>query len=599
MSSTIATEPRDLNRNGRIDLYEDPAASIDDRIEDLLGQMSIPEKVGLMFHHMTFFNAPFPLPPEMDPARFIVEKHVNHSAFFGEGSAVELAEWQNWLQQLAESTRLGIPFTLSSDPRHGAGANPIGSAGTANAFSQWPDAIGLAAARDPELTRQFGDIARQEYLAVGIRVSLHPQADLASEPRWGRISGTFGEDVEVVCELTEAYIRGFQGETIGRDSISCMTKHFPGGGPQKDGEDPHFPYGREQIYPGGAFAIHLKPFEVAIRAGTGQMMPYYGMPVDTEWEEVGFGFNKEIVTGLLREQLGFDGIVCTDWGLITDGNIMGKPLPARAWGLEHLEPIERVYRAIDAGCDQFGGEICTELLLALVEQGRVTEQRLDISARRILREKFRLGLFDRPYVDVEQTVVVCGNEAFVAAGIAAQRRSLVLLKNDEISGAPVLPANPDTSLYVEGIDEETAAGYGVVVDDPASADLAIIRIGAPFEPRDTLALESLFHAGSLAFDEESLAHLLEIAASLPTVVVIDLDRPAVIPELAAAAVGLIGAFGASDAIVLDLIFGSSSPTGTLPFELPSSMDAVRTQLSDVPADSENPLFPLGFGLTYA
>jgi beta-glucosidase len=599
MSSSVATEPRDLNRNGKIDVYEDPSASIDDRIEDLLGQMTIPEKVGLMFHLMTFFNAPFPLPPQMDPTQFIVEKQVNHSAFFGEGSAIELAEWHNWLQQLAESTRLGIPFTLSSDPRHGAGANPIGTAGAANAFSRWPDPIGLAAARDPELTRQFADIARQEYLAVGIRVSLHPQADLATEPRWGRISGTFGEDVDVVCDLTDAYIRGFQGETIGPASVSCMTKHFPGGGPQKDGEDPHFPYGREQVYPGGAFALHLKPFEVAIRTGTGQMMPYYGMPVETEWEEVGFGFNKGIVTGLLREQLGFEGIVCTDWGLITDAEIMGKPLPARAWGIEHLEPIERVYKAVDAGCDQFGGEVCTDLLLALVEQGRVSEARLDLSNRRILREKFRLGLFDQPYVDVERSGEICGNEAFVAAGITAQRRSLVLLKNDAIAGAPALPANPDANLYVEGIGEETAASYGAVVADPAGADLAIIRIGAPFEPRDNLALEALFHAGSLAFDSDTLAHLLEVCATVPTVVVLDLDRPAVVPELGDAAAALIGAFGASDDVVLDLIFGNASPTGKLPFELPSSMDAVQAQLSDLPADSANPRYPLGFGLTYA
>jgi beta-glucosidase len=598
MSHAIAGEPRDLNRNGRIDVYEDPSAAIDDRIEDLLAQMSIPEKVGLMFHHMTFFNAPFPLPSEMDPAHFILERQVNHSAFFGEGTAAELADWHNGLQRLAESTRLGIPFTLSSDPRHGAGANPIGT-GAGGSFSRWPDAIGLAAARDPELTRQFADIARQEYLAVGIRVSLHPQSDLATEPRWPRISGTFGEDVEVVCDLTEAYLRGFQGETIGPQSVSCLTKHFPGGGPQKDGEDPHFPYGREQVYPGGAFALHLKPFEVAIRTGTGQMMPYYGMPVETEWEEVGFGFNKGIVTGLLREQLGFDGIVCTDWGLITDANIMGKPLPARAWGVEHLEPIERVYKAIDAGCDQFGGEICTDLLLALVEQGRVSEARLDLSARRILREKFRLGLFDRPFVDVENAEIVCANEAFVAAGIAAQRRALVLLKNDDISGAPVLPVNPDAGLYVEGMSEETAAGYGVVVDDPANADLAIVRIGAPFEPRDELGLEQLFHAGSLAFDADTLARLLEVAAAVPTVVVIDLDRPAVIPELAAAAVGLIGAFGATDAVVLDLIFGNAKPAGKLPFELPSSMPAVEAQHSDLPADSQDPLFPLGFGLTYA
>lgn len=597
MSSTIATEPRDLNRNGHIDVYEDPSASIDDRIEDLLGQMTVAEKVGLMFHPMTFFNMPFPLPPDMDPAHFVIERQINHTAFFGEGTAAGLAEWQNGLQRLAESTRLGIPFTLSSDPRHGAGGNPVGTAG-GTTFSEWPDPIGLAAARDPELTRQMADIARQEFLAVGIRVALHPQSDLTTEPRWSRISGTFGEDVDTVCALTEAYIRGFQGEGIGPESVSCMTKHFPGGGPQKDGEDPHFPYGREQVYPGGAFALHLKPFEVAIRTGTGQMMPYYGMPVETEWEAVGFGFNKGIVTGLLREQLGFDGIVCTDWGLITDAEIMGKHLPARSWGVEHLDPIDRVAKAIEAGVDQFGGETCTELLLALVEQGRVSEERLDSSARRILREKFRQELFDRPYVDVEEAGRICANEAFVAAGIAAQRRALVLLKNDEIGGTPLLPVTSEPRLYVEGIAEETAAGYGAVVPTPAEADLAIVRVGAPFEPRSELMLEDLFHAGSLAFDQATLAHLLDVAAAVPTVVAIDFDRPAVIPELAAAAAGLIGVFGANDAVVLDLIFGNSAPTGMLPFELPSSMDAVQRQLSDLPADSENPLFPLGFGLRY-
>lgn len=597
MAEPRTGEPRDLDRNGVIDPYEDPATPIDDRVDDLLSRMSIAEKVGTMFHPMTHFRPPFSLPPEDDPAHFITQKHIVHAAFFGQGSAVQLAEWHNSLQRLAASTRLGIPFTLSSDPRHGAGGNPVGTAGRAT-FSEWPDPIGLAAARDPDLTRQFADIARQEYLAVGIRVALHPQADLATEPRWPRIAGTFGEDVDLVCSLTEAYIRGFQGEAIGPASVSCMTKHFPGGGPQKDGEDPHFPYGREQVYPGGAFALHLRPFEAAIRAGTSQIMPYYGMPVDTEWEAVGFGFSKGIVTELLREQLGFDGIVCTDWGLITDDVIMGKPLPARAWGVEALPPIDRIAKAIDAGVDQFGGEVCTELLLALVEQGRVTEARIDQSVRRILREKFRLGLFEQPYVDVEAAGSICANDAFVAAGIAAQRRALVLLKNDQIGGRPVLPATPAMKIYVEGIDEVTAAGYAPVVPDPADADLAVLRIPAPFEPRDQLGLEAWFHAGSLAYDASTLAHLLAVAATAPTVVAIDLDRPAVIPELAEAVAGLIGVFGARDAVVLDLIFGNAPPTGRLPFELPSSMDAVRRQHPDLPTDSDAPLFPLGFGLTY-
>lgn len=172
----------------------------------------------------------------------------------------------------------------------------------------------MAAIGDPALVEQFADIARQEYLAVGLRVALHPQIDLATEPRWCRIGGTFGEDADLTARLVTAYIRGFQTEHLGPASVATMIKHFPGGGPQLDGEDPHFAYGREQVYPGGHFDYHLRPFRAAIAAGGSQMMPYYGMPIGTPYEEVGFGFNRGVITGLLREQLGFDGIVCTDWG---------------------------------------------------------------------------------------------------------------------------------------------------------------------------------------------------------------------------------------------------------------------------------------------
>jgi len=200
-------------------------------------------------------------------------------------------------------------------------------------FSQWPGPIGLAATRDPTLVREFGDIARREYLAVGIRVALHPMADLATEPRWARIQGTFGEDAELSSRIVSAYIEGFQGETLSPESVACMTKHFPGGGPQKDGEDPHFSYGKEQVYPGGNFDYHLIPFEAALEAGTAQIMPYYGMPVGLAVEEVGFGFNKDVVTGLLRGKYGFDGVVCTDWTLLTPVEAMGQVLiEAKCWG---------------------------------------------------------------------------------------------------------------------------------------------------------------------------------------------------------------------------------------------------------------------------
>src|SRR5262249_5824748 len=204
-----------------------------------------------------------------------------------------------------------------------------------------------------------------------------------------------------------------------------MTKHFPGGGPQKDGEDSHFPYGKEQVYPGDNFDYHLIPFEAAFAAGTAQIMPYYGKPVGLPLESVGFGFNRDVLTGLLREKYGFDGVVCTDWGLLTSTEIRGRTMEARAWGVEHLSRAARAKKALDAGVDQFGGEACPEVIVELVTSGQIAESRIDASVRRLLRDKFRLGLFDNPYVDLDTAEQVVGNAAFRAAGEDAQRRSIV------------------------------------------------------------------------------------------------------------------------------------------------------------------------------
>ena len=519
-------------------------------------------------------------------------KHITHFNLVGSAGARETAAWVNQIQALAAATRLGIPVSLSSDPRHSYNDNPGAHLATA-AFSQWPEPLGLAAIGDADLVEAFADIARQEYIAVGLRAALHPMADLATEPRWARVNGTFGEDNQVAAALTAAYIRGFQGKEIGAHSVACMTKHFPGGGPQMDGEDPHFDYGREQVYPGDNFNYHLPPFEAALDAGTAMIMPYYGMPVGTEHEPVGFAFNKGIITDLLREKYGFDGVVCTDWGPLTDAEVMGSHFPARAWGVEQLSVPERMLKALDAGIDQFGGEACPEILIELVKNGQVSEARLDISVRRLLRDKFRLGLFENTAVDETAAANIAGNPAFRAAGELAQRKSIVLLKNDGC-----LPLGGRPKIYVENIDADVAAQYGEVVDQPSAADFAILRLRTPFEPRSKFFLENFFHQGGLDFKEPELSRILAIAEQAPTIVDIYLERAAVIPEIAIAASGLLANFGANDGSILDIIFGRFKPTATLPFELPSSMAAVRAQAPDLPHDSQDPLFPYGFGLTY-
>ncbi|MGZ4396255.1 MAG: glycoside hydrolase family 3 protein [Gaiellaceae bacterium] len=590
---------RDLNGNGQLDPYEDPRLPVEERVDDLLAQMTLEEKAGLMFH------PPIGIPPEGElldepsmlggdgTTRLVAERHLNHFNLYFTPDARTTAEWHNRLQRLAEGTRLGIPVTISSDPRHSFDENPATS-WASGSFSQWPEPIGLGAIGDEELVRRFGEIARQEYRAVGIHVALHPMADVATEPRWARIFGTFGEDVELVGRLTAAYIRGFQGDELGPTSVACMTKHFPGGGPQADGEDPHFPYGKDQVYPGGRFEEHLRPFESAFAAGTAQIMPYYGRPVGTELEPVGFGYNREVVTDMLRGRFGFDGVVCTDWGLVSD-----RPMPdgsvweAKAWGVEELDAAGRVVKIVEAGCDQFGGETLPELLVELVRAGRISESRIDESARRLLRDKFRLGLFDDPYVDPVAAATLCGSAEFRAAGAEAQRRAMVLIANDGL-----LPLKAGARIYVDGLSAEAAAAYGEVVESAADADAAIVFRNAPFEPRTATFIESVFHAGNLEFPADERVALVELARTVPTVFVVHLERPAILTELAEAGAAVIGSFGASPDAILDVVFGRFAPTGKLPFELPSSMAAADRQLPDVPCDSEAPLFPLGHGLTY-
>ncbi len=593
-----------MNSSDNIDeRYRDPELPVEERVSILLAQMTVEEKAGLFFHDMISMNddgslssgdEEFHLPSNEE---LVTGRLMSHFNLLTGGDPVAMATWHNRIQELAASTRLGIPVTISSDPRNSYSDNPLAGL-LAGSFSVWPEALGLAATRDEELVRRFGDVARQEYTAVGIRVALHPQVDLATEPRWARQLDTFGEDVDLASRLGAAYITGLQGGVVGGSSVAAMVKHFPGGGPQLDGEDPHFAYGREQVYPGGQFELHLQPFEAAFAAGVRQVMPYYGMPIGTEHEEVGFGFNKSVITGLLRTRYAFDGVVCTDWGLLTDAEVAGEPFPARAWGVEHLTQRGRMWKALDAGVDQFGGEKCPEVLVDLVRSGEVSQERLDESVRRLLREKFVLGLFDNPFVDVEAAASIVGSPAFLAAGEAAQRASLTLLSNDGLDDrGAALPFERGVRLYVEGIPDEIAAEYGTVVAEPGDADIAILRIRAPFEQRATV-FENYFHAGSLEFEHDVVARIARIAIETRTVVDVFLDRPAILAPLVEAVDAVVANWGAGPRALLDVLVGDAAMGGKLPFDVPATMGAVERSRPDVPFDTESPLFRFGHGISY-
>lgn len=595
---------RDLNKNGKMDVYEDALQPIDSRIDDLLKQMTLEEKAGMMFINGARINddgsiedkpsgeGVFSFAP--NALNLMKEKKMNHFNLWAVPGIKATAKWYNLMQKAAEGERLGIPITIASDPRNHFSNNIFSM--SASTFSQWCEPLGFAAIGDSALVRKFADASRQEYMAVGIRECLHPQIDLATEPRWPRISGSFSEDAQLTAKLVKAYIRGYQGSKLDSNSVACMTKHFPGGGPQREGLDPHFPFHKGQIYPGKNFQYHLIPFEAAFEANTAAIMPYYGVAMDQTSENVGFSYNKEIITGLLRNKYKFDGVVCTDWGLVTDSKMGGTVFPARAWGVEKLSTEERVQKIIDAGCDQFGGENCPEVVIKLVKDGKITEARIDESVKRLLKQKFELGLFDNPYINEEQAEKIVGKPEFVAAGNESQRKAMVLLKNDN----KVLPLEAGKlKIYVKNINKEVAAKYGTVVDNPKDADFAILRINTPWIPVESdIMMAKMFHHGDLDFKGLKKDSILNLLKTVPTIVDIYIDRPAVIPEISAKAKGLLANFGASDEAVLDVIFGKAKPEGKMPIELPSSMDAVKNQKEDLPYDSKDPLYPFGFGLQY-
>ncbi|KAI8959653.1 glycoside hydrolase family 3 protein [Daldinia sp. FL1419] len=593
----------EANNNTEIPAYQDSSLRINDRVEDLLQRMTLEEKAGQMFHAMLFMGPNGTLDQGSDDALrnstdfMIGEQFLTHFNLVGDiTDARQTAEFYNHVQRRARETRLGIPVTLSSDPRHHFTEN-IGTGFNAGRFSQWPETLGLAALRDANLVRMFAEIARKEYLAVGLRAALHPQVDLTTEPRWARIAGTFGEDANLTAELLTAYIKGFQGEKFGPTSVSTVTKHFPGGGPMENGEDSHFVYGKNETYPGNNLNYHIMPFKAAIAAGARQMMPYYSRPIGTRYEPVGFSFNKGIVTDLLRDELGFEGIVVTDWGLITDTYIAGQYMPARAWGVENLSELERAARILEAGCDQFGGETRPELIVQLVQEGIISKERLDASVRKLLREKFILGLFENPFVDPEAAVRVVGNDYFVRLGNEAQRRSYTLLtnKNDTL---PLRNVGLGTKFYIEGFNATLLQNRGYdIVDKPQDANYALLRLAAPYESRPG-GFESGFHAGSLEFPAEERERQASIYSTAPTIVDMMLDRPAAVPEVADQAVAMLASFGSSSEAFLDVVFGIAEPEGKLPYDLPRSNVAVEEAMEDVPFDTKDPVFRFGHGLKY-
>ena len=616
---------KDLNKNGKLDKYEDWRLTPEQRAADLLGKMTIDEKVGFMI--ISQINMGPQGTSELNErdqvtnrnnftgeaadesinvsgtTKGIMERHLRHFILRANAPARIMAEWANNVQEVAEGSRLGIPAIFASNPRnHVAVDNSLGLNVGNSYFTQWPGTLGLGATNDPQLVYEFAKSAAAEWAACGIRKGYMYQLDLSTEPRWSRIEGTFGEDADRVAAIATQLVKGFQGEKLGPGSVALTMKHFPGGGPEMKGWDSHYSYGMNLVYPGGMFDYHIKPFKAAVDAGVSGIMPYYARPHETEYEEVGSAFNHGLLTDLLRNTLGFKGLVNSDTG----------PINNMPWGVEDLTYQERYAKAVAAGTDLFSGGADIKNLKATYDAGMITDEQIDRAVTRLLIEKFQMGLFENPYVDPDKAEATANCDEFRALAESAFRKSIVLMRNE----GSVLPFKKGVKLYVERVDAGGAHNAVQVpdnkwdvefVDSPAKADAVVFWVFPGMAGRgggflggasgNNSPISNLLSANSI-----DVRYINTVAGRKPTVVAVNCSRPWVLSELqGGASKAWIATFGTTLPALLDVVTGKFNPVGKMPFGLPSSQEAVENNKEDVPSAMEAEgyaLIPCGAGLSY-
>lgn len=660
--------------------YEDWRLSAAERAADLASRLSDDEIAGLMLYSPqnklpmpadTYGGKPFAESGARawdlsdGQKRFLLTDNVRHVLVSVVESPVTAARWNNTVQAAIEGITHGIPANNSSDPRHSGFADAEFSPGAAGQLSQWSNLMGLAATFSPETVLDFARTARAEYRAMGLSTALSPQADLGTDPRWYRFNATFGNDPQLATDLVAAYAEGFQAAPGSDDggwgpgSVNTMAKHWPGGGSGEGGRDAHYGNGKYAVYPGGAYAVHRDVFRrgaFALPGATAQcsaVMPYYTISYGQGEANRGNSFDRDIITRQLRGDAGYDGVVCTDWCITADqtdpGTHSGKP-----WGCETMTVAERHYLALKAGVDQFGGNDAKGPVLeafAMLRRDMGAEAaraRIEASARRLLMNIFRPGLFENPYVDPAETAATVGSPALMDKGFAQQKASVVMLKNH----ASALPLAAGTKVYVPvrqvpqirnywgGIEPartdlppvaQLAASGLTFVDDPAEADAAIVFIDSPksyrmgYDPADKAAggngyipislqyrpyTAATARAASLAADpaedaapagrsyrgktartqNESDLDLVEDVrrriGSKPVVVALDMSNPTVPAEIEPLADAFMVGFNVQRHAFIELIAGHGEPSGLLPFEMPASMEALERHCEDLPHDIE-------------
>lgn len=680
---------KDLNKNGKLDKYEDWRLPVDVRAKDLVAQMTIDQMAGLMLYSLhqsipahesgfasgTYNGQPFsksgaaPSAISDQQKQFLKNDHLRHILITTVENPAVAAAWNNNVQAYAEGLPLGIPANNSSDPRHVAQPNAEFNAGAGGAISQWPDGLGLAATFDPGIVQQFGSIAAREYRALGITTALSPQVDLATEPRWYRLISTFGESTALATDMARAYIDGFQTATgtdeikdgWGWTSVNAMVKHWPGGGPEEGGRDAHFAYGKFAVYPGKNFSAHTDPFVKGALQLNGKtkevaaVMPYYTISygIDPAGNNVGNGYSRYLLTDLLRKQYHFDGVICTDWLITANEGAAPDVFEGKPWGMETKTVDERHYQAIMAGIDQFGGNNDIKPVLAAYQMGvkeygeAFMKDRFRQSAVRLLKNIFRVGLFENPYLDPEKSKAIVGNPDYMKAGFDAQLKSVVMLKNH----ANVLPVNGRKTVYIPKIyypmvknwwgiatlphfdypvDTNTIKKYYNITDSPDKADFAIVFVSSPqssdngysaddrkaggngyvpitlqyglYKATDARAQsiaagdpvvapavknrsyrDKVVTAGNF-MDLQAILDTRSVMNGKPVIVVVNVGKPMVFGEFEKKVDGLLVHFGVSTSALMEIISGKTAPSGLLPLQMPKDMATVEQQNEDVPYD---------------
>lgn len=673
---------RDLCGTGELLPFEDWRLSYDERARDLAARLPVEAIAGLMLYspHQTVpaaANGPFPghydgksfdesgLPPESltdEQKEFLGKDFVRHVLMMTVQSTRVAAKWNNAMQAYAEAQPFGVPVNFSSDPRHGAGKAGAEFKSAGVDVSLWPEGLGMAAAFSPDQCREYAHIISKEYRALGITTALSPQVDLGTEPRWMRLEDTFGSGPSLVQAYAKAYCDGLQTtpgtkDGWGKESVCAMAKHWPGGGTGESGRDAHYAFGKYAVYPGGNFAEHLTPFTKGAFALDGptkkaaSVMPYYTVSTGQGTDTKGNSYNRYLIHDLLRGTYGYDGVVCTDWGITGDPAPVMDSFGSRCYGVESLSEAERHLLAIENGVDQFGGNRDSAPVLEAYRLGcekygeAAMRARMEDSAQRLLINFFRVGLFENPYLDPEESARVVGCEEHRAAGYRAQLRSLVLLKNK--GGA--FPQKKGQKVYIphrhidarknffRGMDPareedpmqpDVLAPYYHRVDTPQEADFCLVFMESPlcdpYDPTDveqggngyrpislqyrpytaTTAREKSLAGGDIReasddrgyrgktatcaneHDLDILEETRRLAGDKPVIVCLRMHNPTVMTEVEPLCDAILIDFGVERRAVLDLLSGAAKPSGRLPVQMPRDMETVERHCEDMPLDME-------------